>query len=359
MLWRHELSYQGVGGLAATEQCVIVSDRDLADKSDVFVALNPTTGEQLWRLRYAAIGHLDYGNSPRATPLIHDRHAYLLGAFGQLHCVELDTGRIVWKRHIRRDFGADDQLVWGVASSPLIVAGKLIVNPGGPAAALVALNPLTGETLWQTAGRPAAFASFIVADVRGAQQLIGYDKTTLGGWNLADGRRLWQLAPPARDDFNVPTPLWHAGNLIVNTENNGARRYGFDAQGVIEPQPLAVYDGIASDTHTPVIVGNRLLGACGRLYCLDLNAGLAERWVGEDPAFEEYVTLIASEDRVLLTAQNGEVLLIDPLADACRIVSRWRLFDRETGLYSHPAIVGDRLFVRSSSEIVCVRLSAE
>ena len=193
--WSCALLNEGVGGVAVAEGLALVGDRDPGDTGDVFHAIDAGTGERLWTLEYPAEGNLDYGNSPRATPLVHDGHAFLLGAFGHLHCVRLADGGVVWQRHLRDDFDVTSELVWGVSSSPLVVDGKLIVNPGGPEASVVALDPATGEIVWQTPGPPAAFASFVVADPRGLRQLVGYDAAGCGGWDIATGRRLWSLAP--------------------------------------------------------------------------------------------------------------------------------------------------------------------
>ena len=47
---------------------------------------------------------------------------------------------------------------------------------------------------------------------------MGHDATTLGGWDVATGERLWTITPQVPGDFNVPTPLIHKEHLIVVTE---------------------------------------------------------------------------------------------------------------------------------------------
>ena len=198
LVWERKLKAQGLAGVAATDRLVIVVDRELRDTHDAFLALDAETGNERWSLRYAAEGNLDYGNSPRATPLIHDGHAYLLGAFGRLTCVNLDSGEIVWDIDLLDEYKPEEKVVWGVCSSPLIVDGKLIVNPGAPGASLVALDPATGNEIWKTLGDGPGFASFIVATFGGKRQIVGYDKTSLRGWDPATGQRLETRSAPQK-----------------------------------------------------------------------------------------------------------------------------------------------------------------
>ncbi|MEX2025983.1 MAG: hypothetical protein WEH44_01760, partial [Pirellulaceae bacterium] len=155
---------------------------------------------------------------------------------------------------------------------------------------------------------------------------------------------------------NVPTPIVWQDKLIVATENNGTRMYAFDAAGKIEPQPLGEHLDLAPDTHTPVVGGDRLFGVWSQLYCLSLTDGLKELWTASDEAFFDYATILATDERLLITSQAGELLLIDAQADELKILSRLKLFDDENGVYSHSALVGERLYVRSSSEVVCLPL---
>ena len=355
-LWRKKLFNQGLGGIAATEKYVVVVDRDLADATDIFHCFAADTGDEIWIVRQIAPGRLDYGNSPRATPLIWENLVFLYGAFGHFHCVELATGKVVWQSDLRSQFGVTDKLVWGMACSPLIVGGKLILSPGGKEASLVAVEPRTGKVIWKSPGNPAAFASIVVGSFGGKQQIIGYDNISLGGWDIATGKRLWTLVPEVAKDFNVPTPIVWGDKLVVATENNGTRIYGFDAEGNIKPQPLAEYFDLAPDTHTPVIAGDRLFGVWSRLYCLSLSNGLKPLWTAQDEAFFDYATILATDERLLITSQAGELLLIDAKADQFKILSRLKLFEDENGVYSHPALVGERLYVRSSGEVVCLPL---
>ena len=113
MVWQRKLGGSGLGGLAATPQYVVFGDRDLDDFNDVFRCLDAADGTPMWTVMHPAIGKLDYGNTPRATPLIDGDHVYLLGAFGDLHCAKAGNrrGRVVAepapriRRHRQADLG--------------------------------------------------------------------------------------------------------------------------------------------------------------------------------------------------------------------------------------------------------------
>lgn len=352
--WKQVLFNEGLGGVAVAGDRVVVGDRDSADQEDVFHGLDRATGERVWTVRYPAAGKLDYGNSPRATPLLHDGRAYLLGAFGHLHCVSLADGRIEWQRHLRNDFQADAELVWGACSSPLIVDGRLIVNPGAREASLVALDPATGTELWRSAGAPPAFASMVVGEVAGRRQLVGFDKESCGGWDPATGERLWRLVPRVAGDFNVPTPILLGDRVAVVSENNGARLIGFDPAGA--PAVVASYAPLVPDMHTPVVTAGRLFAVNrGKAYCLDAG-DLTPVWTQADRALKGHVSLVASADRVLALTAVGELILLDAHADRFEPLTRQRLFERDVSLYAHPAVADTAIYVRGPRNLLCVAL---
>jgi outer membrane protein assembly factor BamB len=335
---------------------VIVAGRDLADKMDVYRCLNASDGKQRWAVRQVTEGNLDYGNSPRATPLIVNDLVYLFGAFGHLHCVQLASGKTVWQKELPAEFDAHEKLPWGYCSSPLAVDGKLIINPGGPKASIVALALRTGETLWKTPGGPPGYGSLIVGDFGSRRQIVGHDATSLGGWDVASGQRLWKFTPLKKGDFNVPTPLAYKGQLVISTERNGTRLFRFSADGKIDPTPRAINAELSPDTQSSVLVGSRLFGAAGRLLCLDCDNGLKQIWTHEGPLFDNHVSLISCKDRLLAFGMTGEIQLIDGTSPDYKCLSKVTPIEDESGLYGHPALVGNRLYMRGTDAVHCFSL---
>ena len=335
---------------------MFVGSRDALDSNDVWQALDVETGEERWRLVYPATGRLDYGNSPRATPTVSDELVYFFGAFGHLHAVELETGIVLWVRDLASEF-VTPRLEWGLAGSPLLIDDKLIVQPGGNDACLVALDSRTGETIWQSIGGKPSYSSLIFLEPFGHRQVVGYDVDSLGGWDLNDGRRLWRVKPKLAGDFNVPTPIPVGGDkVLLTSENNGTRLHVFDEEGKADPNPSQLSDSIVADSHTPVVSEGRLYGVSGGLKCLDVDKELSEVWTLQDEAFMGYASLVATGRTLLVLSDDSELILIEDEGSSAKIVSRLKLSESNDRSLSHPAIADRSLFVRLGKTIARLSL---
>ena len=358
LVWKKAAMSGCLAGLSISDGRLILAERDFGEEHDVYRCLNADDGELLWRVEFPACGKLDYGQSPRATPVIHDGKAYVLGAFGGLRCVNLPDGKVIWERQLPNEFKARLP-TWGMCSTPLVVNGMIIVNPGAPDASLAALDCATGCTRWTAPGLPAAYSAFITGEFGTRRQIVGYDQYSLGGWDVKTGQRLWQLVPPVKGDFNVPTPVAVDGGVLVSTENNGTRLYHFDDSGRIISKPVAEFAGLSPTTTSLVVTGGRVFGADPALQCLDVRNGLKSVWHREEEALGDHAALIADDERVLVMTLGGKLILLEAKASECVIISRLRLFKDDVGVYSHPALVGTRLYARGGSSVVCMDLGTD
>lgn len=352
--WQKDLPSEGLGGIAADTRYVVLGCRDGLDQSDVFLCVDAATGNSVWQLEYPAPGTLDYGNTPRATPLIVGDSVMLLGAFGDLHCVDLESGAILWKKNLVRDFGGEVP-IWGFCGTPLAVDNRVILQTSAPQASLIALDFDSGDVVWQSPGRPCSYASLILAKPGAVPQVIGFDQSSLGAWSVEDGHRLFEITPDEPNDFNVPTPLVDESGFVVATENNGARRFRFSNEVGQAPAQSAAFADFSPDTHTPVQVGDRIFGVHGEFYCLHAKS-LRPIWTGSDDAFAGHTSIVASADRVLVITARGELLLIDATSDDYRLISRAQLSASDIDVFSHPAFVNQHLFIRLGKTLARVSL---
>jgi len=358
-LWRVPMTGLGLSGIAATDRYVIVADKSKDGRRDVWRCLDADSGIQFWTVEYDAPEEMDYSNAPRANPVIHGRDVFLLGAFGDLICVELASGATRWRRNIVREFGAE-LITWGMCAAPLVVDGKLIVNPGAPKASIVALDLRSGKTVWQTPGGQAAYSPFIIGRFGGVRQIIGYDADTLGGWAPDTGRRLWTHRPAEHGDFNVPTPIPVGDNLLLATENNGTRLHAFDANGCIVDKPLAINEDLAPDTTTPVVLDGLVFGSSNAsIFCLDAKDGLKTLWSHDDDQFIDHASFIGGNGRILVMTIEGELQLVAADRGGYRLVGSHNIFgdDADEEVWSHPALIGNRLYARGADAVVCILLT--
>lgn len=353
-LWTRSLTGPAMAGAAVSGGRLVIPDKSADARRDIFLCLDMRDGRELWRLEYEAAGDIEYSNAPRATPVIHDGLVYVQGAHGHLHCMELSTGRVVWKANIFTDFAAE-RLHWGASAAPLIVEDKLIIAPGAKDASVAALDRKTGALKWKTPGNAAAYSAFILATFDGVTQIIGYDSGSLGGWHLESGERLWTLVPHDGSDFNVTTPVVVGDKLLLATENNGTRLHRFDGKGRIVAKPLARNDDLAPDTCTPGVAGRRVLAtAYGELFCLDLDRGLQTVWRQAGDEFHDHCNVITSADHALLWTSDGDLILLGAQSDTFAPIARLRPFDeKHPDTLAHPAIAAGRLYLRSSKTLAC------
>jgi outer membrane protein assembly factor BamB len=357
--WTAKLPSLGHGGVAMAEGVCVVGSRDLADEEDLFEGFDAETGERLWRHTYPAPGTLDYGNSPRATPQIHDGVVYLQGAFGHLTALDLATGDLLWERDLAADYDTPP-LEWGIAGSPLLAEGVLVVQPGGRKACLVGLDPETGEERWKSVGGKPSHSSFVHWHRGGRDLAIGFDDKILGAWDLKTGQSEWTLTPEFSGDFNVPTPVIVGDQLFVATENNGAWLYEFNERNSprLVMKPTGHHADFTPDAHTPVAIGNRLYGVHHGLHCFEAASGpiLKQVWHHPDRRLSDYAFLAAAGKRMLVLTHSCKLILWEDTGDAVRELGTLDLKPDSTETLSAPAFVGTRCYVRIGKELLCLEL---
>ena len=351
IIWRRPLMGKCHAGLAVAGGRLIVPD--FGNQKDFFRCYEVETGKPLWDHSYPNAAEIEYTSAPRATPLIADGLVYTLGAAGDLHCLSLDSGEIVWQMNFPRRFEAHIP-EYGYSSAPVIAGGKLIVKPGGPGASIAALDPKTGSEVWKTPGAQAAYAGFLVGTFGGVEQVVTYDVESLGGWELASGKRLWKITPKNAGDYNVCTPVDTGGKVLVSSENNGTILYGFEQGGKIIPQPLATNDDLALDMATPAIAGPYAFGTHSGLICIGLENGLETLWIDDEhESTWRFSNIITGNGRLLFVTEDGKMFLAAPTAQGANILGSMDLC-KDT--WSHPAIADGRLYIRDDRYLYCYKI---
>jgi outer membrane protein assembly factor BamB len=150
LAWRIE----GLGGGYSAPSIAAGRIYGMSNRGDdeVVWALSEADGKELWvaRLGPACREGGSQGNEgPSCTPTVDGDRLYVLGAGGALACLKVSDGEIIWRRSFVDDFGGRLPR-WRYNESPLVDGEKVICTPGGEDATLVAVDKLTGKTIWKS-----------------------------------------------------------------------------------------------------------------------------------------------------------------------------------------------------------------
>jgi hypothetical protein len=159
-----------LAGVAVAGDRVIGFSRE--GRSEVVRCYAAADGSVQWEAKAecAYQGGVSSDKGPRCVPLIADDRVYVLGVEGRLRCLQLQDGRELWQRDTERDFRPLEGY-FGVGSTPVLHAKRLIVNVGGREdASIVAFDTETGKTVWQVFTDAASYSAPVV--VRSGRQAI-------------------------------------------------------------------------------------------------------------------------------------------------------------------------------------------
>lgn len=337
--------------------------------------LDAATGRRLWRRQYPTSFEDRYGynNGPRSSPVIDSGRVFTIGAEAVLHCLDLQTGNIVWKRDLRKDYRLQQDF-FGVSSTPLIDGDRLIANlgaPGGPTVA--AFRTSDGEFLWG-AGKDwgASYSSPIPAVIHGQHRVFvfagGESSPPTGGLialNPATGAI--DFSHPWRsksyESVNASCPVIF-GNRVFVSASYRTGGVMLEVQKDMSAKVLWTTQEFGLHFNTPIFVDDYLYGFDGRnepdasLACLDANTGRIqwrtvlewpERIMRNGEQREQTLgtyrgNLLRVENRFLALGELGHLLWLDLIPKGYRVLSRaWLFAARET--WSVPVLSHGRLYV--------------
>lgn len=338
-------------------------------EDEVVWALSETDGKTLWitRLGPELRQQMPEGKEgPGCTPTVDGERLYVLGLGGDLTCLQVKDGNIIWKRSLKNDFGGSVP-IWSYRESPLVDGSRVICTPGGEEATMVALDKLTGNTIWksQVPGNPrAAYASAITIDFDGQRQYVQLTQKAVVGVAASDGKFLWRYNRAANGPgINCSTPIYQDGLVFAASAygaGGGLVKLGKDANGNFNAQEVW-FSRKMQNHHGGVIVHDgALYGANwgnegGALLCVDLKTG-GVLWDERDDSGHRAPkgSLAMADDRIYYRTERGTMLLIEP--NRTEYVERGR-FDQpersEQPAWSHPVIANGKLYIRDQDALLC------
>ncbi len=351
-LWRRPIG-AGWAGFAVAGTNAVTLEQD--GENEVVSCYRLLNGDPVWRHVYPARYDSPVGGvGPRTVPTIVSNRVYSLGATGMLTCLELEDGHPIWNKNILEinQAGVPD---WGLAGSPLVIGGKVIVSVGGPdGKSLIAYDALSGDQVWSGGNDGAGYSAPMLASLAGEDQVLIFNQPGIASHRLSDGKVLWTY-PWGTGKPHVAVPIVVSTNSVFVSSGYGVGsellEIKKDVEGGFRAEQVWKSIRMKAKFNNVAHVGNFIYGLDdGILACLDLQDG-SQRW--KEGRYGHGQVIVVG-DLMLITTEKGDVVLFAPNPDEPTELARFTAFDHKQ--WNPPALAGQLLLVRTDREAACYLL---
>ncbi len=350
--------------------------RAALDGQERLTALDAQSGKQLWQHAYDRPYSISYPAGPRCTPTIDGQHVYILGSEGDLKCLQVSDGQVVWSRNLKTDMAAEVP-IWGFSAHPLVDGDNLYTMVGGHGQTVVAFDKMTGDVKWKALNAPAGYCAPQIIQMGGKRQLIVFHPQAVESLNPANGESYWSVPMKPSYEMSIAQPIIN-GNLMYasaihteavlieldKTKPAAKERWRGEAKNAVHCSnaPPAFVDG--------VIYGTDCLQ--GNLIAVDSKNGdrLWQTFAATKPDEKRFIkhgtafiTRIGDSNRFWLMSENGDLILATLTRASYQELGRFHAIDPTNEsfgrrvVWSHPAYAEKTAFVRNDKEIVAVDLA--
>jgi outer membrane protein assembly factor BamB len=354
LLWRQACG-GGYSSFAVAQGRAFTLEQRAGD--EVVAAYDVETGRELWTNAWPAKFmeyHSDEG--PRSTPAYDDGCVYALGATGEFRCLNVTNGALIWGTNIAKENHADLP-DYGLASSPLIVGDKLILQPDAyHGKGVVCYDNRSGKQLWGALSVPMGYATPVVISVDGEEEVVVCTRPDIIGLRLSDGAERWHYVWQINNhERPITQPLLLGENrlMVSAAYMTGAAAFEIDrAKDGFEARELWRNHNLKSKFASSVQWQGYIYGLDEDiLVCLDAKTG-ERKW--KDGRYGYGQLLMAGGNLVVLCA-NGDLALVKATPE------RWTELARVPALHgktwNYPAVSGGRLLLRNGAEMACFELA--
>ena len=354
LLWKQPVGGGYASFVIANGKAYTIEQRR---SQEVVAAYDVRTGRELWTHGWPALfSEAMGGDGPRATPVWNEGQLFALGATGELHVLDAESGKLAWSKNILNDNSAQN-ITWGMANAPLIVDDNVIVTPGGAGdKSVVAYNKRTGNRVWSALSDRAAYTSPMLVTLAGERQLLVVTATRVTGLAVEDGKLLWEYPWSTMYEINSAQPIIVDPNHVfvsagydhgaVLLEIAGTER-GFSARAVWENRNMK------NRFNSSVLYQGHIYGFDEGIFaCIDARTG-ERKWKGGRYGYGQ--ALLAGQHIVVLT-ESGDLVLLQATPSSHQEVARFSAIEGKT--WNHPAIADGILFVRNEREMAAFRIGS-
>jgi outer membrane protein assembly factor BamB len=355
-LWSAANLGAGFGSMAVSGDRVFV--QGMQKTQSVVTALNRADGKGVWVRPIGRASDNYMGPGARGTPTVDGDRLYVLTESGDLACLRVQDGSVVWQRNILQDFGGRN-IGWLISESPLVDSNNVIVTPGGRGAGVVALDKMTGKTVWtaKELSDEAGYSSPIVADVQGVRTIMTLTGEAGVGVRASDGKLMWRYERVANDTANITTPIFHENKVFYSSSYGvGGALLNLRVEGGEVRAQEAYFTREMQNHHGGIVLVNGYLYGFNNaiLTCLEFATGKVmwrHRSVGKG-------SLAYADGHLYLLSEDNVVGLAEATPMGYREKGRFTIADQGWPSWAHPVVSGGRLYVRNQGILTAYNIAA-
>jgi outer membrane protein assembly factor BamB len=343
----------GFSSVAVADGYVYTTGMVGKDKQGIIFAYD-LEGAPKWNKSYGP-GWSGSHPGTRTTPTVDGDRLYVISGYGNLVCFDAKNGERKWQVDVLKRFNGKN-IDWGISESVLIVGDKVICTPGGEDASVVALNKLSGQTVWATKGLSdlSAHCSPILVDTGGRKAVTTVTAKHIVAIDARNGKLLWKYQNKLHQGkprhVNPNCPVYLDGALYVTSRFVGGVKLKVPEPGTRVSEIW--WDQQLDPHHGGVVLVDRSIhGTDSRTekwMCLDWESGkirYQSKLVGKG-------SVIYADGMLYCYGQNGTLALVRPTHTGYETVSSFEIPAGTAEHWAHPAISDGRLYVRHGNALM-------
>lgn len=324
-------------------------------------------GNIVWQVPYGRSWNKSFPDT-RSTPVVEDNRIYVQSGTGDVSCINRENGETIWTVDVDDEFDGEYH-IWGNSETPLVVDNKIICSPGGKATSVVALDKMTGETIWQTEslGGPRAYASPTIYEYKDFRFILAVIGTHVMAIHPENGEIAWSYQYWDSEKWDQNGLIWT--NTPVYKDDEIFITMGYDYPAVMlkmDSTGTSVSEKFVDHTfdnhHHGVILHD------GHIYGSNWFNNKQGRWVcmswdtGEIKYVEPWDTkgaLVMADGMLYAYNERGNVGLIEPDPEEFNVVSEFRITDGAGPHWAHPFISDGKLLIRHGDVLMVFDIKAK
>jgi len=361
------LEVEGIGkGYSSAILCDgIIYTTGMIDTLDYLTSIN-LDGTFNWQVSYGRSWNKSFPDT-RSTPVIEGDRIYVQSGTGRVACINKNTGQEIWAVEVDKEFGGEYH-IWGNSETPLLVDDMVICTPGGQETSVVALNKMTGETVWETKslGGPRAYASATVYKYRDLRYILAVIGTDLIAVIPETGKIAWNYKYWNPEEWEQNGLIWT--NTPVFKDNQIFLTMGYDYKAVmLEMDTLGTgvtekfVDQTFDNHHHGVILHD------GYLYGSNWQNNKNGKWVcmkwdtGEIIYVAKWDTkgsMVMADGLLYCYNERGTVGIVKPDPDGFDVLSEFKVKKGAGPHWAHLYIADGKLLIRHGDVLMVYNIKA-